>query len=280
MNVIAIANHKGGVGKTTTTMNLGCALAERGHRVLLVDLDPQANTTEGFGLQDHTPKLEDLLTGDSLTIDAAHFGAILRARDDGAREAQLLIADRMWVLPTSMALVQSQDAIVATGARYPYLLRDMLNVARASATTVFDYVLIDTPAVGATMWTNLGLLAAQWVIAPAAPSDYDVRAAAKQARFIAQYMAKANPDLRMLGVLITQADLRWRLVAAAEKVLDRGGLPRIPTAIPMDNRGRGVKAALRKRKPFFLIEPDGRVSEAYRRVAEHVIAKTSAGVAA
>lgn len=269
MHVIALASHKGGVGKTTTTLNLGCCLAEQGHRVLLVDLDPQANTTEGFGLQEHGPQIHDLLLDEPtsyLSEAAAHVGWSLRSRDDGTPERLLRVADRMWVLPTSMALVQAQEAIIATGHDYPYRLRALLE----ANTDQFDYVIIDTPAVGATLWTNLGLLAAQWVIAPAAPADYDVRAAAKQALFVTQYLGNANPDLRMLGVLITMADRRWRLVDAAKRALDSGSVPRIPHVIPLDNRWNGAKAALRHRKPLYFIEPDGRVVDAYRQIAAHV----------
>lgn len=269
MHVIALASHKGGVGKTTTTLNLGCCLAEQGHRVLLVDLDPQANTTEGFGLQEHDPQVHDLLVSAPtrrLSEVAAHVGPSLRARDDNTSESLLRVADRLWVLPTSMALVQAQEAIMALGTNYPYRLRTLLEANHDS----FDYVVIDTPAVGATLWTNLGLLAAQWVIAPAAPADYDVRAAAKQALFVEQYLGDVNPELRMLGVLITMADRRWRLVDAAKRALDGGALPRIPYVIPLDNRWNGAKAALRHRKPLYFIEPDGRVVDAYRQVAAHV----------
>jgi chromosome partitioning protein len=269
VNVIAIANHKGGVGKTTTTMNLGCCLAEQGNRVLLVDLDPQANTTEGFGLLAHGPQLQDILVSGGiprLDEEAASVGQSLRARADSTPEHLLRVADRMWVIPTSLALVQAQDAIVATGPDYPFRLRALLEANRDS----FDYVLIDTPAVGATVWTNLGLLAAKWVIAPSAPSDYDVRAAAKQAQFVEQYMGHANPGLRMLGVLLTMTRERSQLADAAERALDTAGLPRIPHRIPRDERGHGVRAALRQHKPLYFVEPDGRVVDAYRRVAEHV----------
>lgn len=276
MNVIAIANHKGGVGKTTTTMNLGCCLAEQGHHVLLVDLDLQANTTEGFGLQEHGPQLQDILVSDGpsrLDEESANVGRSLRSRNDDTPEHLLRVADRMWVIPTSLALVQFQDAIVATGPDYPFRLRALLKANRDS----FDYVLIDTPAVGATLWTNLGLLAAQWVIAPAAPSDYDVRAAAKQAQFVEQYMSHANPGLRMFGVLLTMTRERSQLADAAERALDMAGLPRIPHRIPKDERGHGVRAALRQRTPLYFVEPDGRVVDAYRRVADHVCGVVATG---
>lgn len=274
MEVLAIANHKGGVAKTTTTINLAACLAEQGFRVLAVDLDPQANATEGFGLEAYTPRLEDLLIAadtPNIAQEAAHFGTELRGRADGTPEPLLQVADRLWMLPTSLELVTIGDRLVARGPQYPMRLRELLEASQDA----FDAVIIDTPAVGATMWTNLGLLAAQWVISPAVPADYDVRSSAKQRWFIDQYIRRANPDIQLLGVLITQANTRWRLFSATERALERAGLPRVPAEIPFDKRRHGVAAALRHRKPTFFVEPDGRVTDAYRRVAAHVIEVTN-----
>jgi chromosome partitioning protein len=270
MEVLAIANHKGGVAKTTTTINLAACVAEAGFRVLVVDLDPQANATEGFGLEAHTPRLEQLLVASGIpnvSDEAAHIGTELRGRDDGTPEPLLQVADRIWMLPTSLELVTIGDQLVGRGEHYPFRLRELLE----ASSEAFDVVIIDTPAVGATMWTNLGLLAARWVISPAVPADYDVRSSAKQRWFIDEYIRGANPDISLLGVLITQANTRWRLFSATERALERAGLPRVPTEIPFDKRRNGVAAALRHRKPTFFIEPDGRITEAYRKVAAYVI---------
>lgn len=265
--VIAIANHKGGVGKTTTTLNLGAALADRGRRVLLLDLDPQANATEGVGMGGLTPRLEDLLVdfdGESRLMDAAvSVGELSAQRGDGLTGQSAEAAGRLMVVPTSLEGLVVTQAPLLGRENYHLTLRELI----ADAGDAWDVVLIDTPAVGATIWANLALLAAGWVIAPAQPSDVDVRASALQRQFLERYVRTAE----FMGVLFTQVDRRWRLFGAATRAMDRSELTVLPVVIPLDKRHNGVAASLRRRLPIYLTEPDARVSRAYRELADCVL---------
>lgn len=255
------------MGKTTTTLNLGAALADRERRVLVLDLDPQANATVGVGMGSETPRLEDLLvdfTGGARLMDAAvSVGELSAQRGDGLTGHLAAAAERLMVVPTNLeGLVETQAPLLGHEG-YHLRLRELIT----NAGDAWDVVLIDTPAVGATILANLALLAAGWVIAPAQPSDVDVRASALQRQFLERYVRNAE----FMGVLLTQVDRRWRLFGAATQAMDRSELPVLPVVIPLDKRHNGVAASLRRRLPIYLTEPDGRVSRAYGDLADHVL---------
>ena len=257
MQVIAVANHKGGVGKTTTVANLGPALAERGLRVLLVDLDPQANLTEAFGRgEGEGATIEELLGDPALDVSAAAEG----------------VAERLWLLPASEALVES-TWILPREAGYETRLRDLL----AGGAEIYDVVLVDTPP-GLGVLPGLALFAADAVLVPALPAAFDVRGAGRLVDYVEDEVLPDRPGLRVLGVLITQADARWRLVRAARRRLGADDMRPFATAIP---RAVAVGEAPAFGRPTFALEPDGRVACAYRRAAAELLERLdSAGAPA
>ena len=170
--VIVLANHKGGVTKTTSTANLGACLAEAGHRVLLVDCDPQANLSEAFGWTEDLPgeRLEDLL---------AHPAAAGRYAPPPALQAdvapQLPWRDRLRILPCTDALADvSADLPASAGDGWESRLKEILEPLRAR----FDFVLLDTPP-GLGNLSGMAVLAADGLLIPARPADLDVRGAGK-----------------------------------------------------------------------------------------------------
>ena len=187
MRVVALANWKGGVGKTTSAASLGLALSERGHRVLLVDLDPQANLTEAFG---HVAGVERGVWT-VLGADGAELGDVLLEVAPGVAlaPASEALADLTW------SLVRDPD--------YRTRLRDAL----ATVADRFDFALLDTPP-GIGLWPGLALLSAEAVVMPTRPHDSDVLATGKLADYIEQEIRPANPELRVAGALVTQVQPR------------------------------------------------------------------------
>lgn len=247
---IAFANQKGGVGKTTAVANLGPTLAERGERVLLVDLDPQANLTESFGATGHDgPRIEDLLLGTG-----------------NADEALVSVGPGVDLITTSDRLADAAHALAGRVGYETCLARALDPVAAR-----YDYILVDTPP-GIGFWSGLALLSVGWVIVPISPADLEVMSAAKVYDFVEHEVRRANPDIRILGVLVNQAQSRFRLWRDTHRALERDGMDPLPVEIPRSVR---VASAVRTGRPIVMLEPDGSVAFAYRRLAEHVVATTS-----
>ena len=191
--IIAIANQKGGTGKTTTTLNLGAALQEMGHSVLLVDMDPQASLTLALGLNP-----DDLET----TIYTALTRVIETGEIDLA-ELNLIATDEgMDLIPANIELSQADLDLV----REPlgvYALRDVL---RPTADT-YDYILVDCPPSLSILTTN-GLAAAGQVIIPLQADYLALKGVNLLLRTITKIQRRANRNLQIAGVLLTIADLR------------------------------------------------------------------------
>ena len=261
--VIAFANHKGGCGKTTAVGNLGAALAELGKRVLLIDADPQANLSELFGLADELApgtRLEDALVTRPKTAPAAWTHQL----DDAGERVEL--ACGVHVLPCTDELA---GVVIDHGAQdgFEYRLRELVDGYSGS----YDFVLIDTPP-GIQPLTSMAMLAADWVVVPARPADFDVGGAVKVADFIEAQITEFNPDLRVLGVLVGQTDRRWALSRETRQALADSGVGKLRHDIPFATR---VGAAPRYGMPTVALEPDGRVAAAYRLVARDIAATLS-----
>ncbi len=255
--VIVLANHKGGVAKTTSTANLGACLAEAGHRVLLVDCDPQANLSEAFGWAEDLPgeRLEDLLT---------HPAAAVRYAAPPALQAdvapQLPWRDQLRILPCTDALADvAADLPASAGDGWESRLTEILDPLRAR----FDFVLLDTPP-GLGNLSGMAVLAADGLLIPARPADLDVRGAGK----LYDLVEAGVPDLRILGVLIAASDQRWRIARDASSRMTADQMRVLPVQIP---RAVRVASAPRYRAPTVVLEPDSMVSHAYRQLAHHIL---------
>jgi chromosome partitioning protein len=212
--VYAVANQKGGVGKTTTAVNIGACLAEAGERVLLIDLDPQANASSGLGVRANGTSTHDLLDGAPLAR-LAHATAfanldLVPAKDDLAAAAVELAA---------------RDG----GERY---LADALD----GGLDRYSFVFLDCPPSVGPLTVN-ALAAADRAIVPVQAEYYALEGLSQLLGTINLIKARLNPDLAVAGILVTMADGRTRLAGDVESELRRHFGPLVfSTTVPRSVR--------------------------------------------
>lgn len=188
---IAIANQKGGVGKTTTAINLAAALAQKGKRVLLADLDPQANSTISFlDMQDVEFSAYDLLTETSLP-----FSEIVK-------QTKIETLD---ILPARISLAKLEGKLVGE-LDAPFRLKDRLD----PVTRNYDVVIIDTPPTLGLITVN-ALVASTHLIVPIQSSYFALEGTDDLLETVERIKARPNPQLEVLGVLVTLHDKRTTL---------------------------------------------------------------------
>ena len=192
--IYALANQKGGVGKTTTAINLAACLAEAGERALVVDLDPQANATSGLGMRANGTSSYDLLDGAPLAELAKH-----------TKFANLdLVPSKPELAGAVVELAQRAD-----GERY-------LAQALASGTSQYDFVFLDCPPSLGPLTVN-ALAAADRVLVPVQAEYYALEGLSQLLRSVDLVRARLNPRLSVAGVLLTMVDARTRLSADVER---------------------------------------------------------------
>lgn len=216
-HVFCIANQKGGVGKTTTSVNLAAALARRGHRVLLVDLDPQGNATMGSGI-------------DKRTLERSVYQVLVGL--SGLEEATLRSESGGYdVLPANRELAGAEVELVDLPRR-EFRLRDAL----AAAPAAYDFVLIDCPP-SLSLLTLNALTCAHGVIIPMQCEYYALEGLSDLANTIKRVHANLNRDLRIVGLLRVMFDPRVTLQQqVSEEVQRHFGEKVFTTVIPRNVR--------------------------------------------
>ncbi|MEY2538886.1 MAG: chromosome partitioning protein [Verrucomicrobiota bacterium] len=193
MKIVAIANQKGGVGKTTTAVNLSCALAEQGQRILLIDLDPQGNATSALGMQE----LEAGSIYDSLVDQVSIADKILPSR-----------VDSLFLVPANLDLAGAEVEIARMDDHLTCLTR-ALAILRSDQT--FDFVLLDCPPSLGILMTN-ALAAADEILTPIQCEYFALEGLVKIVRVVEQIRdSGANDQLEIGGIVMTMFDGRTKL---------------------------------------------------------------------
>lgn len=251
MKVIAIANQKGGVGKTTTAVNLGCALAQSGQRVLLIDLDPQGNATSSFGLSE----LEGESLYEPLIGDASVADKILPTRLDG-----------MFIIPADLDLAGAEIEI-ARMDNHLTRLRETLAPLRTDAT--FDFVLLDCPPSLGILMTN-ALAAADELLTPIQCEFFALEGLVKIVRVVEQIRnSGVNDHVRIAGIVMTMFDGRTNLsTQVVSEVREHFAEQTYETVIPRTVR---LSEAPSFGKSIFEYAPNGSGAIAYRALGDEFL---------
>ena len=253
--VIAVANQKGGTSKTTTTMNLGAALAWKGFRVLLIDADPQGDLTKSLDIPD-PDRLEITIT----TL----LEKVIRDEKYEPREGILTHDEGMDFIPGDIELAGLEVSLVNVMQR-EMILKEYLTDIRET----YDYILIDCmPSLG--MVTLNALTAADSVLIPLQASYLPVKGLEQLIRTITKVRRHLNRGLQIEGILITMADMRTnfsREVVTLVKELYSQNIRVFDTMIPKSIRAEEASA---KGVSIFRHDPNGKVAAAYAGLGREV----------
>lgn len=255
--IIAIANQKGGVGKTTTTMSLGAALARRGKRVLLIDLDPQGNLSEYLGYEPpavpHT--INELLLGVASNLDTPAEEYIHHS----ASEA-------LDYIPATLTLSNSDMVLFAAMNRETILRRVLADEAFGG----YDYILIDClPSLG--ILTVNAFAAADSVLIPVQAQKFAVDGIASLLNVMQLVQRQLNPTLKLEGIVQTMCDRTHMRKAVGEALLAEYGPAVYETAI-----SRSVEAANSTYRQQSLCSYKSKLGDEYEQLADELLAREGA----
>jgi chromosome partitioning protein len=251
--VMAVANQKGGVGKTTTSVNLGAALAELGFRVLVIDLDPQGNATTGLGI-------------DARSFELSMYDVMMRdaSLEDCVEPTSM---KNLFVAPATIALAGAEIELVPAFSRELKLKRSIESVIDE-----FDYILIDCPPSLGLITVN-ALAAADEVLVPIQCEYYALEGLSQLMRNVHLVASNLNPTLDISTIVLTMYDARTKLAdQVANEVRQHFGAKVCRNVIPRTVR---LSEAPSFGQPITAFDPTSRGAIAYRELAKEVSGGTS-----
>lgn len=246
---IAIVNQKGGVGKSTTAINLGASISDYGRKVLIVDVDPQGNATSGLGLEkaDLEYSIYDALIDDTPLKDII----------------QPTGHDNFYILPANIDLAGAEIELVSLMSRESRL-KKMIEESEID----FDYIFFDCPPSLGLLTLN-ALTASDYLIVPIQCEYYALEGLGQLMQTIELVQGNLNPDLQLLGVVLTMNDARTNLSSQViDEVKNYFGSDVFNTIIPRNVR---LSEAPSFGEPIVTYDPSSRGAKAYKELAKEVI---------